>query len=122
MYRLIVFALVIAFPIFGKAYAETGNEFLSNCDDYKTGNNYFSNGFCMGYVSGFAKGMMWDDYVVIATKGNNPCRASFTIPDEVTQGQTLDIVLDWLRRNPKSRHFPVDIAILAALIEAFPCP
>lgn len=40
---------------------------------------------------------------------------------EVTLGQVLDLVRNYLERNPERRHHPGDWAVAAALRPVFPC-
>lgn len=40
---------------------------------------------------------------------------------EVTLGQVLDLVRNYLERNPERRHHPGDWAVAAAMRPVFPC-
>jgi hypothetical protein len=46
---------------------------------------------------------------------------SFCIPDETTNGQVKDVVVNSLRDHPESRHLPTAVLIEVSLEQAFPC-
>lgn len=48
-------------------------------------------------------------------------KINLCVPHGVTVGQTNDVVLNWLERNPQSRHFSADSLVVAALSQIWAC-
>lgn len=48
-------------------------------------------------------------------------KLAYCIPTGITNGQYLDVVLDFLRRNPRHRHQYMPAVFVVAMSEAFPC-
>lgn len=42
-------------------------------------------------------------------------------PPNVTVGQLIDMTVDWLDRNPKTRHQPASSHVLVMLMTTWPC-
>lgn len=83
---------------------------------YQTGNNLYSDItnrsdavqlFAMGYIVG----------VTDAFIGKELC-----VPKDVTQGQLVEVVSNFLASRPQIRHQPADILILVALSQHWACP
>ena len=108
MKRLIALALVCcstqAFAADRKfSYFKDGNELLTQC----TSSSAYDQGVCLGYVIGAADGL-------------GP--RFVAIPENVTAGQTQDVVIKYLRNHPESRNGPAGPLIMFALMEAWPKP
>jgi len=69
--------------------------------------------FCIGYVSGVVSTLQFYKPLM----KHNIC-----LPSEVSVGQAIDVVKKWLKENPKIRHWEAPTLILAASIQAWPCP
>jgi hypothetical protein len=90
---------------------DTGNSLLSDCKD---DNLTWSDGFCAGTIKGVVAGMY------LATTLNSQ-KVPWCARDSVTNGQTRDIVVAWLRAHPSERDLPTPIVIARAMKDAFPC-
>jgi hypothetical protein len=107
------------------AFSYTGNELLEHCASEQP----TEQAFCMGYIDGVDSGfkMGLDAAVDLLTDIPKPQRQArgmylYCMPSRVTRFQTRDIVLKWLRENPKERHKPAAVLTVAALTDAYPCP
>jgi hypothetical protein len=76
---------------------------------------------CFGYVRGFTSGVEVEK-VFAEAKTSRKVPAPFCLPNDVESGQTVRIVLKYIRNNPEEAHRPTDALILAALGKAYPCP
>ena len=45
----------------------------------------------------------------------------YCIPNNVTQGQVLDVIVKFLEDHPQNRHQNATVLISVALRDAFPC-
>jgi hypothetical protein len=100
---------VPALPAPNGGYYMNGNQL----HEYFQQANTYADGVGAGYVLG------------IADEENNMVRGatpSLCIPVEVTRRQLRDIVNIWLSQHPETRHYAARGLVVAALIEAFPCP
>jgi hypothetical protein len=66
---------------------------------------------CLGYVQGYRDGTATAE---VAPK-------AVCIPDEVSHGQVVRVLVRHLENNPQSLHKARTIGMLAALSKAFPC-
>jgi hypothetical protein len=80
----------------------TGNDIQSKC----AVSSAFVNGTCMGYILG-----LFDAFEV----------QQLICPGEIANGQKVDVVFEYLRENPATRHQIAPTLILAAGKAAFPC-
>lgn len=87
--------------------AKTGNELLHECEGGETTRAEFYELICMGYVSGVADTLILE---------RNVCP-----PDNYTNGQTLSVVMKFLKTNPEITHHAAPTLILQALSGAWPC-
>jgi hypothetical protein len=93
----------------------SGNTFLSTCSlAYKTSDELteaqlITTEPCLPYVRGLDDGM-------------GLLRARFCEPDNVTNGQLLQILVKFIRDNPEKAHLRTAVLYLAAMEKAFPCP
>lgn len=82
---------------------DTGNEFLSLCDDKNGGRPY-----CLGSAVGYADMLMWMGQI---------CAPGRSFP----KGQVIDVVIKYVRDHPGLRSKAAAELAHAALLEAFPC-
>ena len=88
----------------------SGNAFLRVCGKASMTDNEF--GYCHGYVYGVT------EMFAVGTLGKHV----FCEPNKVTRGQEYDIVVKFIRDNPKLAHAATANLIQWAMIDAFPCP
>jgi hypothetical protein len=83
--------------------------FVSGNDLFKhlTDNNYFSQGYAMGYILGVSD----------VFSGDSHC-----MPQGVTAGQVRDVVKNFLEVSPEIRHRPADVIVHVILRSTWPCP
>ncbi len=95
----------------------TGNGYFSQCENDPSG---FIGGLCLGYVMGLTNivtpSLTGKPIDIIEGRG-----LAYCVPSNVTNGQYMDVVLDFLRRNPRHRHQYTVAIFVAAMNEAFPC-
>ena len=108
-----ILTLLFNFPAFAD-----GNQLLRKCisAEIAVDKNEISNavdaGFCLGYLNGSRNAIQ-----VFADKGNFICLPSKGIDN----GQTLRIVMKFMRENPKYLHEDELLMVAMSLKEAFPC-
>ena len=88
-----------------------GNELLSRCSESAAANPV-QWGVCLGYVLGIADAL---------DRGATISGARACLSPDVTNGQLMDMVSQWLTRNPAKRHLNGATLTAAALQQAFPC-
>ena len=86
----------------------SGNELLANCRG-----SGWDQGYCTGFILGIFRGIEVYD----AIKETR----TFCATDQVTVEQSLLIVQQYLRQNPKMMDKPAEWGVVAALVDAFPC-
>ena len=89
----------------------TGNDLLERCSASAT-ENPIQWGVCLGYVAAIADALGQGRPI----NGVRACPAR-----DVTSGQMMDVVRQWLERNPARRHLTGSVLVAAALQQAFPC-
>ncbi|SUW64154.1 Uncharacterised protein [Buttiauxella agrestis] len=106
-------ALVALVLIFSSAFVhatmremQTGNDMLYNINQAKKGDSFTSM-----YISGYMRGI--SDYALII--------GGICPPDGVDMDQYIDIVADYLNKNPINRNEPSSILAAVAMGKAFPC-
>ena len=88
----------------------SGNDFLRVCGGESISNGV--QGFCDGYLFGSVEMLKLDQ----------ADKHLICIPDGVTYGQEHNIVLKWIRDNPKVTHERTTVLIRWAIVDAFLCP
>lgn len=89
----------------------TGNDFYTRC---RSG-DYSDIVWCLGYITGMSDGIAWlqigkpDGWIPIC------------IPQAVTIGQKKDVVLDYISKNPATRHEIISAQTMFAWRSAWPC-
>lgn len=104
----------------------TGNGFVRECSDVDAQKGQMTNqvlaniATCTGYMMGLQDGI---DLMVLvgieSNKGYN--KTPFCLPDSVTTGQEVRIVLKYVRANPEKAHMDTSVLATKALEKAFPC-
>jgi hypothetical protein len=82
----------------------SGNEIYEDCTGPKGSPKY---GICIGYVVGISDALNMVGSVCASTS--------------VTVDQVIDVIVNYIRANPKYRDVPASLLAGAALREAFPC-
>ena len=89
----------------------TGNDLLERCSASASANP-IQWGVCLGYVMAVADQLGQGRPI----NGVRACVAA-----DVTSGQLMDVVRQWLDRNPARRHVNGAALVAVALQQAFPC-
>ena len=89
----------------------TGNDLLERCSESASANP-IQWGVCLGYVMAVADALGLGRPI-------NGARAC--LPPDVTGAQMMDVVRQWLDRNPARRHINGAALVVTALQQAFPC-
>ncbi len=107
-----------------ETYSTSGNAFLRLCSaidaDKATGGELADVIGCLGFVSGFMTGVEAETGLVIAKMGNKTPKM-FCRPPNVEHGQVVRIVLKYIRNHPEESHQVMELIMVSALTEAFPC-
>lgn len=110
------------------AYSQqiSGNELFTFCSK----DDPYSRGKCISYIDGALDGSMnmldyFYDHIseadtVIRTLIKNS-KAFFCFPKNVTKGQAMDVIKQYLEKHPEERHQNASDLLLIALKEAWPC-
>jgi hypothetical protein len=92
---------------------KSGNGFLRECGspDAMPSNlsDAYTHGVCEGYVTGVATGAGMK-------------AGTFCLGPAVTNSQTFNVVLKFMRDNPAQTERPTHLLIVDAMKAAFPCP
>ncbi len=99
---IIVMALTLLSSWPAHAAFKSGNDLLEYCEKEK---GSFDRGVCGGYIIG-----------VVDNSGTQIC-----LPDGVIVGQLQDVVVQFLKNNPNSRHYTGSSIVALSLKKAFPC-
>ena len=111
--RVIVLAMLLM-VMSGPGWAEKvimffdGNKLHTECNIED--NNYYSSGFCQGYIIGVLDVMRHNDSELFAGR--------LCISQGVQAGQFRDVVKAWLTKHPESRNFTAASIIARALSDA----
>jgi len=105
MRSLLLTVLIAVLPISSaEADFQTGNELWAAC-------NQRPRQECIGYVEAIADALSLGDFL-----GLQAC-----MPQTLTSGQAVDVVLKLLRDHPEKRHFGAVGLVALALAQGFPC-
>lgn len=120
----VVIVVALAFMAPNQSFALTGNDLLQQC----TGGEL---GYCLGYITGVHDGMLAGGIASIRhlapeLKNDEALSqfdkaVSYCLPNGATKLQVRDVVTDFLKANPTSRHNDATLLIWVALSNAFPC-
>lgn len=111
MFKYLIAAalLVTATPASARETAvDDGNDLLDVC----TKGDYFSDGYCLGYIRGLSNGVD----MVLYTSKQRICYGP-----NITIGQIRDVVVSYIRRNPAKRNENAMVLVSWASAEAWPC-
>lgn len=103
------------------AKARDGNELLSQCQTAIRANpnvdpsEALDAGLCLGLVQGVRQTM--EIYAEVLPKEERTC-----IPDGMTNGQGMRVVVKYLEDHPKTLHYSSTVLTMAAYRGAYPCP
>ena len=89
----------------------TGNDLLQRCSA-SASDNPVQWGVCLGYVMAVAD---------LLGQGRPVNGVRACVAADVTSGQLMDVVRQWLERNPARRHINGAALVGVALQQAFPC-
>jgi hypothetical protein len=122
MRRLVILGLLIwGTRVFSQSNYTTGNELRSNCkyaiSDSDADHATPQAGLCIGFVDGFQQ---FEQLTDIARKAPQNSRL-ICIPDGVTNGQSVKVVVRYLDQHPEALHKFAGLLVFEALTDAFPC-
>lgn len=90
-----------------------GNDLLRSCETPESDRfHHLEVANCMGYILGAY------DALSLPVEGREPM---FCPPTGLVAKQVYDLVIQYLKDNPKNRHYPAGGLMLMALSDAFPC-
>ena|ERR1700733_14356508 len=100
----------------------TGNDFVSTCRDFDEKplgiERVFQTGICIGFVRGVLAGYIVGGVANVAREGKdivgNPC-----IPDRVSNGEIIKVVLKYLDGHPESLHFSAASEVYMSVVSAW---
>jgi hypothetical protein len=91
-----------------------GKQLRDDCKNSDTGSGY-NEGKCIAFVIGVDAGYQMD-------RGVDGMQSHVCMPEGVTYGQMVKVVVKYLNDHPEELHHPAALLTLNALIGAFPCP
>jgi hypothetical protein len=103
-------ALVCPFLVFSESRPALTGYFLSGNQLYDLCNSDEGSpqvGHCLAYVQGIVDAFELTKFACV--------------PDNITVGQAVDVVMKYLRSHPESRHYVSASEARLALRQAFPC-
>jgi hypothetical protein len=102
-------------------FRASGNDFLRICDEANIID--VTRGACLGYVNGVIDGFQ-GAYALGNAASGRPVDSGqpFCLRQDVTMGQKLRVVVQFLKTHPEKTDLPMDILIFHATVDAFPCP
>jgi Rap1a immunity proteins len=95
----------------GPGHAYTGNDLYEYC----TKHTRTYQGFCMGYTTG--AGGMYDIPAAL-----QPPPGPICMPAETNGQQVRDVIVNYLKAHPETRHQDARLLVAKAMHEAFACP
>jgi uncharacterized protein YoaH (UPF0181 family) len=106
-----------------------GNSLLQSCDLYVqaadgkpiSSGDAVQGSFCTGYLTGILDFDITLSHLENDKSGSKGVIRHICVPDGVSTGQAVRIVVKWLRNNPERLHYPASVLALAGLRDAFPC-
>ena len=123
-------ALIMFLMMTGPAVGQgmDGNVLLDRC---RSG-DLVPKSLCAGYITGVNDGARFgyataifhydrDSFFTAGLDRTVSRRIEYCLPENSTVRQTVDVVVDFLARNPQRRHEPGSVLIIDALKNAFPC-
>lgn len=129
MKRILVFVLICMSGIMCRA-AEDGNSLLRECqaavksfDGEKLDiRDSLNAAYCVAYVSGILDlDAMWLAYDKKDAPKNIPLHVCTPEGEGLESGQSVRIIVKWLKANPEKLHWRGETVVVMALRQAFPC-
>ena len=114
MKKLFAAAVLIWLAVSASASAQikvfnTGNDLANNCAELDESS--YPSGYCMGFIGSVAD--IIGNFEIFGWKA--------CLPAQVTKGQVVDVVRQFLNDNPQDLHLAAAGLVARALAEAFPC-
>lgn len=110
MRRKIILALLLSSLSKISAASNTGNDLAEMCISDRT--------VCKIFIIGMVRGI--ESTSLIYSKMNEE-KPFFCIPPRVTNGQLAEIVIKYIKDNPKDLHKPASFLSTDAIETAYPC-
>ncbi|VVP19612.1 hypothetical protein PS850_03807 [Pseudomonas fluorescens] len=108
----------------GQAFAtemgNDGNALITNCEsllrivDARKDDNSLGAGYCVGMMHGVRSAMR-------VTADMLPPSEKSCVPHGISNGQTIRVVLKWLKDNPTQLDLDAGLLTYRALKESYPC-
>jgi hypothetical protein len=100
----------------------TGNDLQEKCREQskERSDNWFEAGACDGYIVGVIEAQGFWSYVGDASRIRP--KPYFCMPDGVTNGQSIKVVIKYLDNYPEQLHESAVLIVMESMHEAFPCP
>jgi len=105
--------LIIGSGMVSPAFALTGNDLHRWC---MMPHDSVLLGQCRGYIAGSV-----ESYVAVDVRDLRADSISYCFEDGVTTEQVIDVVIKWLKDNPKNRHHDAQLVVADALLENYMC-
>jgi Rap1a immunity proteins len=103
----------------GVNFYRSGNDFLRVCDDSNI--TATVRGACLGYVMGVLDGIDLIYTLADASTSKTIAGPTFCFRPDVTMGQKLRVVMQFIKTHPEKSDLPANALIFDAALEAFPC-
>lgn len=122
---LLIFATLL-WPLGAKGETFTANMLIAGCDS----ENEDIRAACHTFIMGAIEGMKWGASISAANSGFTKEQAmrdhaqtllGVCDPEAVTRRQGLEVVMRYIRDNPRLWHQSAIVLIYSALVDAFPC-
>ncbi|WP_139816213.1 Rap1a/Tai family immunity protein [Planktotalea arctica] len=121
-------AILLSPPSPLTAQNASGNEIFAACSSEKI----FEQTFCLGHIIGSWEGITLGASLVQmqASDGNGTAQEAtefarkaldICFPDNLANKQVTDIVMNYMRTHPQSRHHSARMLVWLSMGEAFPC-
>ena len=134
----LVFAILAAVPAYAqkptKDISESGNRFLEVCSVIEkadrseriTESDLDDVSFCTGFMIGVNDGASVGIFMVKSVKSLSDLKGkmddiSICLPEGVTTGQEIRVLLKYLHAHPEQAHLPTAGLVMMAEFDAFPC-
>lgn len=109
MVKRFLVRVLLAIPM--GAHAASGNDLLGWCESPAGSAGERA---CIGYIAGFRTGYE------LRASSELDCSV-FETPEEVTNTQTMRVVVKWMQENPEQLHSSIEFVMLQSLSGIFPC-
>jgi hypothetical protein len=100
--RSLIFAIALLLPFQAEAGEFKAGNWVADCLSAETSRN------CIDFAAGAANAFALSSVI---------CP-----PQDITVGDLQRIALDWIQRNPESKHYNAAKVMMGVWLERFPCP